>query len=463
MSVLGMNLRHLYQRRVLWVGYLLFGFMALASVADRLDFGAAGEGEFVGLVALALLVGMCAAVLQMEIMSKPFAYCLPGHRLTVRKFIFAIGVVTNLASAVLFVFYPELSLLGRLAAWCAAFFAGSVFYLAGAALALRYKGGIACFCVMLLMVAGGPLKTLRILLEGAVVGHPAWVIGFGVLSGIGAWFLLGEAGMARRHCLGPWIGFGAVFDRAKMRRSPRNREAAPWAKLKDHPRPWVEGLFMDRIGRCGSFSMLRFVWRALYGAYGLMLSQWRNVVVFALFMAVFLGYLGQRMWIMLAFVPITVLQTYAREPMVYSTMLTAGGRRERFRSTLATAVVGAGLLVLFIGMVAIASVVLALVLPDISVYGLAVKYQVVGVGAFYTPLVFLPLALSAQLILYRRRALMTIVLVVLGYLVWFLGDAWRFELAAGSGATGWVAGAAACWLVFVAVLRHVAGRRCLVW
>ena len=142
MSVLAANLRQLYQRRVLWVGYLLFGFMALASVADRLDFGAAGEGEFVGLIALAFLVGMCAAVLQMEIMSKPFAYCLPGHRLAARKFIYAVGVVTDLASAVLFLFYPELSFFGRLAAWCSAFFAGLVFYLAGAALALRYKGAM---------------------------------------------------------------------------------------------------------------------------------------------------------------------------------------------------------------------------------------------------------------------------------------------------------------------------------
>ena len=36
------------------------------------------------------------------------------------------------------------------------------------------------------------------LLEGAVVGHPVWVIGFGLAFAAGAWFLLGEAELARR-------------------------------------------------------------------------------------------------------------------------------------------------------------------------------------------------------------------------------------------------------------------------
>ncbi|MHC4518203.1 MAG: hypothetical protein ACYTAS_06425 [Planctomycetota bacterium] len=462
MSILAVNLRQLYQRRGLWLAYLLFGFMALASVGGRLDFGAAGAGEFVGLIALAFLVGMCAAVLQMEIMSKPLAYCLPGHRLTVRKFIFAIGVATNLASGVLFLFYPGLSFGWRLAAWCSAFFAGLVFYLAGAALALRYKGGIACFCILLLTVAGGPFLKVRILLEGAVVGHPVWVVGFGLAFAAGAWVLLGEAELARRHCLRRWIGFGEGFDWEKMRRSQRNREAAPWAKLKDHPRPWVEGFFMGRMSRCGSNSVERFVWGALYGAYGLMMSQWKSVAALALFMVVFVGYLGPRLWIMLALVPITALETYVSQPAVYSTMPTPGGRDERFGSTLATAMVGACLLTLFIGAVAIASAALAVVLPDLSIYGLMVEYRAIGIGAFYLPLVFLPLALSVQLAVYPRRALMTFLLVILAFLAVRVGEDWRFELAAGSGAAGWAASAAVCWLAFVLVLRYIAAKRCLV-
>lgn len=270
--------------------------------------------------------------------------------------------------------------------------------------------------------------------------------------------------MARRHCLGPWIGFGGAFDRAKARRSQRNREAAPWAKLKDHPRPWVEDFFVGRMRRCDSLGMggRMYVWGALYGTYALVLSQWKNIVQSVLFMAVFLGYLGPPMWITLAFVPILVMQTHASEPAVYSAMLTAGGRRERFGSTLATAVVGAGLLVLFIGMVELASVALGFVMPEISFYGLTVRYRAVGVGAFYLPLIYLPLAVSTQLVLYRRRALMAIVLSALGCLVWVVSRAWQLELVAGSGTAVWAVSAAVCWCVFVLVLRHVAGKRCLV-
>jgi len=474
MSVLTMNLRQLYQRRGLWVAYGLLGFMVLASVEGRLDGVEAGEGWFVGLIALAFVVGMCAAVLQMEIMSKPAAYCLPGHRQMVRRFIFTIGVATNLASSLLFLWYPGLPLALAPLVCCSAFFAGLVFYLGGAALALRRKGGLACAGVIFLMVGGGVLLKLRILLEGVVVGHPVGVIGFGLLGAIGAWVLLGEAELARRHCLGPWVGFGAIFNRERLRRSPQARDGARWARLKDHPRPWVESFFVGRMSQDGSFGMVRCVWGALYRSYGLVISQWRYAAVVALVLAILLGYVGPHLWTVPIFIPIIVLGAYAFEPPVYSTLLTAGGREERFGSTLATVAVGAGLLALFIAGVSLASVLLGFVLPDIDYHGLVVSYRGIGVEALYAALMFVPLASLVQVVLFRRPVLMVVVLVVLLQATATVRMLWLDESAgllrliwqdglAPAGRTGAVGlGVALCWLALAVVLRHIARKWCLV-
>jgi hypothetical protein len=205
-----------------------------------------------------------------------------------------------------------------------------------------------------------------------------------------------------------------------------------------------------------------------------MISQWRYAAVVALVLAILLGYVGSHLWTTLIFIPIIVLGAYTFEPPVYSALLTAGGREERFGSTLATVAVGAGLLALFIAMVSLASLLLASVLPDINYYGLVVSYRGVGVEALYAALMFVPLASLVQLVLFRRRVLMVVVLVVLLQatatvrMLWLDESAgllrliWQDGLAPAGRVTAVVVGVAFCWLALAVVLRHVAGKRCLV-
>ena len=80
MSVLTVNLKHLYQRRGLWLFYVLVITFAFAGIAMLFDDTKAGEGRFVGLIVLAFVVGLLLSALPIEVMSKPFSYCLPGHR-----------------------------------------------------------------------------------------------------------------------------------------------------------------------------------------------------------------------------------------------------------------------------------------------------------------------------------------------------------------------------------------------
>ena len=462
MSILTINLRHLYQRRGLWLAYAMFGFFVWVSRAVPLDDPAAGEGTFIGLIVLAFLVGMAAAVLQMEILTKPMAFCLPGHRQTMWKIVFSIGIATNLAGASLFLWYPGLPVVWRLLVLCSAASAGLVFYLAGVWLSFRAKQPLGYVGLLALILFGGQLLGLHRLLEQAVVMHPMAVIGLGLLSAVAMWFYLSAPDLARRHCLRLSVGFADVFDREKLRRSQRVRNAAPWAKLKDHPRAWVEDLFIGRMVTCGTWSRARFAWGAVYSSFAVPISQWWGTLQLAAFAAAFLGYFGSHYLIWLVSVPIITGGMHLSQGVLYSSMLTAGGRGERFYSTLAIAVTGTGLLTVFIGTVVALSVPLAVIMPDIRCYGFHATYSVISARAFYGAPVLLPVVAAIHLVFYRRPLLAMIVLMTLLCGVVMAENVGRHELKAVIDVPTATALALCCWVVFGVVLHALSTRRCLV-
>ena len=80
MCVLVANLKHLYQRRGLWLVYAGLGLIVWFAVEKALSAPTEGEGLFGGLLVGSFLGGLLVAALQMETASKPFSFCLPGHR-----------------------------------------------------------------------------------------------------------------------------------------------------------------------------------------------------------------------------------------------------------------------------------------------------------------------------------------------------------------------------------------------
>ena len=143
MSILTMNLRGLYQRRGVWLVYVLLAVFVWVAIMVPLDDPEAGAGRFIGPIALAFLVGMMAAVLQMEILTRPMTFCLPHERQTLRRFIFVVGLVSNAIGALLFLFYPGLPFIWRLLVLVSACTAGLVVYLAGVFWVLHAKQPLA--------------------------------------------------------------------------------------------------------------------------------------------------------------------------------------------------------------------------------------------------------------------------------------------------------------------------------
>lgn len=462
MSILTMNLRGLYQRRGVWLVYVLLAVFVWVAVMVPLDDPEAGAGRFIGPIALAFLVGMMAAVLQMEILTKPMTFCLPHERQTVRRFIFVVGLVSNAVGALLFLFYPGLPFIWRLLVLVSACAAGLVFYLAGAIWVFHAKQPMTLVGFLIAIFFFGQQLGLHIYLENAVVLHPLAVTAIGVLAALAMWHYLGRAELTRRICLRPWIGVVDVFDREKLRRSQSMREAAPWAKLKDHPRPWVENFFLAGMATCRPLGKGRCVWGAVYTAFAVLISQWAGTLVLATIMAMLLGYFGSNFVIAMASMPV-VMGAMAMAPGVLcSSLPTCGGRTERFVSTLVVALTGAVLMTLYMAVVVALSVPLATVMPEIGWYGLHATYRVVSLLVLYGPWVLMPIIAAIHLIFYRRPIVTVVAFaVVIGGMMMGLIHG-RHELEAIAGISTAIVVALVCWLVFAAVVYLLATRRCLV-
>ena len=461
MGILTVNLKHLYQRRGLWLAYVFLGFLVFASIAEALD-KRAGRGDFIIPVMGALFVGFLVAVLQIEVLNKPFSYCLPGHRKVPRKFIFSTGVAINLTASLIFLLYPFLYLYWphRIAVICSAFFAGLVFYWLGVLFAFGVRNSWAWIGFLPLFIVGGGFFGLHIIIERAIVENPIGITLLGAFSTIAAWLWLGNVGLARRYCGVPWVGFFDAWNRDKLRKYKQIRANIKWDKLKKHPKPWVERFFLGRMNKCDYLGTGRYVWGGLYTTFGLLLSQWQGNIIFVLFMVFFLGYM-ERMWFLMLF-PLIGIAGYIHSP-VYSSMLFSGGRRERFATviTLAatTAVLGG---VLFIILAAL-SVPLAVIIPDIIVRGITIAFHTITIKLFYAPLVFVPFAFTINLIFYRKPIFIILSVMLLFMLLFFFSAiVWLNQLSTIINPVSVLSALVLSWGIFVLVLRYICTRRCLV-
>jgi len=460
MSILTVNLKHYYERHGLWLIYVFLGIFVFACIAGPLEHPKAGKGEYIGLVVLALVVGFLVSITQIEVLTKPFSYCLGGQREVVRKLVFSVGVVVNLLGSMLFLTYPGLHPLQRLVVVCSAFFAGATFYMLGVALAFAVRNSAAVFGFLPLLIVGRQFFGLHVILEWAIAEKPYAVVCVGVLSGAAAWLWLSRTDLARRYCNVPRISILDCCNREKLQ---KYNLAKKLHGLKDHPRPWVERFFLGRMDKYDYLGVGRYVWGGLYNNFGMIVSRWKGNAVGLLLLTTLLGYMGPGGVFMLAILPLAMLSLLRSS--VYSSMLISGGRRQKFTASASSAGVGAAFICVIVLIVSGLSMQLARFMPDIALRGGSLTLVFMGVDArfVFVPLVIAPFALTMQLVFYRKRVYMVLSLMLLFPLIMVLGIVWRESLkviimdpiCVGSMI---VLG----WLVFFLVLRHICDKRCLV-
>lgn len=460
MSILTVNLKHLYQRRGLWLFYVIVVLFALAGIAVLFADTKAGQGRFIGLIVLAFVVGLLLAVLPIEVMSKPFSYCLPGHRKMVRKFVFCVGIVFNIFGSLLFFVYPSLNTGQLVLVVCSAFCAGLVSYLLGAALAFAVRNSVAFIGFLPLIIIAGVFFDLHTVLERVIIENPLVVISVGVLSSVVMWFWLGDEGRARRYCSVPWIGFFDVLNPAKIKKISRSRMVGKWDKLKKYTSPRIERFFLGRMNRYDYVSARRYVWGALYAASVVPVLQWNSIlaiVIILILNSLLLGYMGPAATFMFFFMPAIVVGNI-RLP-VNSSMLISGGRRERFAGTI-TAVAVAVVPISAVAVVMVAlSMLFKTIVPELTLREVTFTYRAISARNLFVPLLITPFAFIIRLIFYRKPVYTISLLMLLIYLMVFTGIVWHKQLGAMINPISIIAMLVLGWGTFVLVSRYV----CMRW
>ncbi|MBE0536877.1 MAG: hypothetical protein IH624_14525 [Phycisphaerae bacterium] len=149
---------------------------------------------------------------------------------------------------------------------------------------------------------------------------------------------------------------------------------------------------------------------------------------------------------------------------VYSPMLVAGGRKERFWSGLVVAVLTCVLVTGAVTLLAVMTVLLEPVMPGLTIRGHEVAYRAIDVRWFFLPLAMTPVTLAFGLVFHRYPQLVFgLVMVVPAMLfpLFIVGGKRIPELAVDPVIAATVI-VGVCWAAFAAVLRYVCMRRCLV-
>jgi len=462
MSVLTVNLKHLYQRRGLWLFYVILVLFALAGIAVLFEDAKAGQGRFIGLIVLAFVIGLLLAVLPLEVLSKPFSYCLPGHRKMVRKFVFCVGIVFNIFGSLLFFVYPSLNMGQLVLVVCSAFCAGLISYLLGAGLAFAARNSVAFIGFLPLIIVAGGFFDLHTVLERVIIENPLVVISVGVLSSCVVWFWLGDEGRVRRYCSVPWMSFFDAFNPTKVKRYSRIRMAGKWKKLEKYTNQRMERFFLKRMKKYDYVSAGRYIWGALYAASVVSVLQWKSIlsiVIMVILMSFFLGYMGPAATFMFFFLPLIAVMNI-RLP-VHSSMLISGGRRERFAGTIAAVAA----VVIPISVVAIAMVALSMlfkaIVPEFTLREVTFIYRAVSARNLFIPLLIIPFAFVIRLIFYRKPVYTMLLLMLIIYLLIFTGIIWSKQLSAMINLISITALLVLGWGSFLLVLHYVCMKRSL--
>ncbi|MBN1125872.1 MAG: hypothetical protein JXA82_12755 [Sedimentisphaerales bacterium] len=459
MSILVANLRHLRQRRSLWVIYVFVLFIAGTYLAGLMQHPEAGQGRFIGLILLASVAGLVTASLQVEILTRPFAFTLPNHRHMLRWFLFLSAVAVNLPCAFLFLAYPDLSVLSRIGAVAAAFFAGHISFWIGAAIVFLGRNSAAFMGFFPVVILLGALFSMHVYIEQAIVHYPVVTIFCGAFVNTIAWLMLGTEDLLRRYCDKLWLGVLDVWNIERQKEYARARRQGSWEKLPAGSR-WIEQGMLHRI-QVAPIGMRRTLLAQLYATFGLGAVQLKRPLFGLLLITLTicgLGYFGSSARI-LFFMPALII---AQLPLpIYSSLLTAGGRKERFYSSLLIVAILGVLVTCVVTAIAAITKLLAGAMPAFDLAEATFSFTPLTPRLWYIPLAMTPVVFTLNLLCVRKPVMMMVGLILFFMLMMSGGMFWQQGLYRPFSTWLVVAMLLCCWGLFLTILRWVSRRHTL--
>jgi len=451
MTILQANFKHLYQRRIFWLKLLLFGFLTFLIIIMIAKGRAAC---FPILIIWMFVFGAAAAAMQIDVLTKPFSYCLPRHSEIPRKFLFCAGLAASFLLSIIFLRYPAPDFAGRILTCVSVFSVGIIFYWFGAWIVFRFPSWTYSMAFLAWAFVVGPILNVHIILAHIITHNHFAVIASGVLVSLWAWIHWGREGLARQYCGKMWMGTFDMWDREKLHKYQEVRLAE---NKKDLVSPKIETFFISRISDAGE-NLSRYIWGGLYKSMAVMLScrscrnSWIGVLIGILLMLLFLGYISVGGNIIFILPVFTILQASLH---VHSPLLISGGRRERFWTALALGTAATLLITAFLILMVLVTLCLEQIMPALTLNGRNFNFKAFDISLSFIPLFMIPVAFTLGLIFHKNSMMKIITMMILFQLIFiFLVIKPANKRIVFSGAQ--IIALLLCgWAIFVSVLRYI--------
>ncbi len=417
MQVLLANLRLFYQHRVLMLMGVFYILLSL-TLFVRAD----GEGALAALIAVAFAIGVTVAAMQMDVVSKAFSFCLPYHRVAVRRFTFLTGLVVSVALSLLLGQYPgqagmtwdrrALVLLSPLSA-------SMIAYLSGTVIGLCVGIPVVVLVFTPFIAVGAVLTDLHVKIESAVIHAPVCIVAAAMISGIVGWLWLGRPAWFRRRCTRPWIGFSDLDNLPKME---QYHQARACVRPKTGLNSRIDRFFLGRITSHTRGEWLKCVWGALYAPVLQIAQSWKRHLFILSTVLVVAGYIPSVIpFIAGVLLPVTII-SLLRPPVCVKSVV-AEGRREKFITMIVLLTVLANAAVLIVASLAAISNLVALLVPEVNAGNFTFSFRAINLRTVWYPIIVLPIMSLLHILSYIIKPVLLVALTMpLGLLliVYFL-------------------------------------------
>ncbi len=460
MTILKANLKHLYQRRGLWLWYLLLlcqlPLVALPLISHRLD-------RFLGYLVISYMVGLLVFSLQQDITAKPFSFCMPGHRKISRKVIMLVGIILNAFLGMVFLAYPGLTFPYSLLVAIAGGFVGMTVYLLSVRIMAKGSQGNIWLGLTPFYIFGAVLMDIDRVLQIAMVSQPLIFIAVCSVICWLIWRWLCKDSLARDFCGKIIPGMLDGFNARKLQKMQQSQIRRKIGNKVTGLQISVEEFFLSKMHKYKFLSRSQYVWGSLYaglGAFSVFLKPWSLLGIIGL--VLYFGYCNMGYFSIghMIFLFPAVAALSMKLP-AYPNLLLPGGRREIFTGVLASAfsitiITGVVMIIL-----AIISHLIEPLLPPLHFKKLTFSYLAMDIGKFYLFLLIMPIALSTTVISKRWPMLKFIMVMALMQVVIFWNIVNKHLEITIPPVTIPIA-VIACWLIFVMVAHRFCMKRCLV-
>lgn len=470
MSILAANLKHLYQKRSFWFLGLVYGVFAFGVIMVITKAVTKNkQGGFSAPVLWMFFISVFIATLPIDVLTKPFSLCLPNHRNIPRKFLFSIGLVLSFLWSLSFLFYPDLNIVKTILACLSAFSLFTISYWLGAWFVSKVRNWSVVFAILPLIMLANGLLNMSTIVEHTIVESPLLMILLGGIINYLAWNYWGRTNLSRQYCGKLWMGAFDAWNKEKMLKYTQDRLAKKDKKTPNSTRisSGVEGFFVSRISGAKSDSLQRYIWGALYKSFGLMVSQqrqdWMRFLVLMLPILCFLCYMPGEGKNIIFIMPGLMI---ARMSLgVYSNLLICGGRRQRFWSSMTLAVVTGILITVVVALLAMATQLLEMVMPELTVRGHEFAFNSLDMKFSPVPLLMIPVTFTIGLI-FHKKPMLTFLFAMVVFQIFFALSLvskltimnWRVQIDL----VHIIIMLLFSWAIFIAVLRYISMRCCLV-